>query len=100
MIITAGKTNVTVDVYFTDDDGGDNHLMADNFTAEQVHGVWGETTALFDIATTPSADNAQAVWGEFTIVLDEAAGAAGSAARLLLLNPSGTHGGFETGPYL
>ncbi len=48
--------------------------MADEFTANQVQGVFGEFKAVLDFATvTVTAENVQGVFGEFKPVLDEAA---------------------------
>jgi len=48
--------------------------MADNFTANQCQGVFGEFKPVYDIATTASENNVQGIFGEFKPVLDEAAG--------------------------
>jgi len=51
--------------------------MADNFTADQIQGVFGEFKPVLDDAVAGgdfSADNVQGVFGEFKPVLDEAAG--------------------------
>ena len=48
--------------------------MADEFTSNQVQGVFGEFKAVLDVATvTLTADNVQGVFGEFKPILDEAA---------------------------
>ena len=48
--------------------------MADEFTTNQVQGVFGEFKAVLDFATvTVTANNVQGVFGEFKSVLDEAA---------------------------
>lgn len=59
--------------------------MTDNFTADQVQGVFGEFTAVLDEAVSGgefSQDNVQGIFGEFKPVLDEAAGAAPAARRV------------------
>ncbi len=54
--------------------------MADEFTSQQVQGVFGEFKAVLDFATvTVTAENVNGVFGEFKPVLDEAA-TAGAAA--------------------
>ena len=51
--------------------------MADNFTKNQVQGVFGKFVPVLDKAgaATFSANNVQGVLGSFDVVLDEAAGA-------------------------
>ena len=52
--------------------------MADQFTTNQVQGVFGQFKAVLDFATvTVTANNVQGIFGEFKPVLDEAAAAAG-----------------------
>jgi len=54
--------------------------MADNFTDDQVQGVFGEFKPVLDPAISGgsfSADNVQGVFGEFKPVLDPAAGTGG-----------------------
>lgn len=62
--------------------------MADNFSQDQVQGVFGEFKPVIDTAVTPSVDNVQGVFGEFVPVLDEAAGvvAPTQTSTLLLMN--------------
>ncbi len=49
-------------------------MAADEFTANQVQGVFGEFKAVLDFAdVTVTAENVQGVFGEFMAVLDEAA---------------------------
>ncbi len=51
--------------------------MADNFTRNQVQGIFGEFVAVLDEMIEGgefSADNVQGIFGEFIPVLDEAAG--------------------------
>jgi len=51
--------------------------MPDNFTGDQVQGVFGEFVPVLDDAIaggTFSANNVHGVFGEFVPVLDEAAG--------------------------
>lgn len=52
-------------------------LAADNFTANQIQGVFGEFTAVLDEAVSGNAfsgNNVQGVFGQFVPVFDEAAG--------------------------
>jgi hypothetical protein len=54
--------------------------MADNFTGDQVQGVFGEFVPVLDDAIAGgnfSANHTQGVFGEFVPVLDEAAGGGG-----------------------
>lgn len=58
--------------------------MADNFTQNQVQGVFGKFKPILDDAITGgdfSGDNVQGVFGEFKPVLDEAAGVVGVTTR-------------------
>lgn len=48
--------------------------MADQFTVNQVQGVFGEFKPVLDDAVIYSVNNIQGVFGEFVLVLDEAAG--------------------------
>ncbi len=60
--------------------------MADQFTANQVQGVFGEFKPVLDYATVVvTANNAQGVFGEFKPVLDEAATAGVAATSLIFL---------------
>ena len=59
--------------------------MADNFTVNQVQGVFGKFVPVLDEAVSGgdfSADNVQGVFGEFVPVLDEAAGPVPGGANL------------------
>ena len=48
--------------------------MADEFTANQVQGIFGEFQAVLDYSTVEvTAENVQGIFGEFGAVLDEAA---------------------------
>lgn len=56
--------------------------MADQFTANQIQGVFGEFKPILDFATvTVTANNVRGVFGEFKPVLDEAAVAAVTTTR-------------------
>jgi hypothetical protein len=48
--------------------------VADNFSANQVQGIFGEFKPVLDEAVTFSANQVQGIFGEFKPVLDEAAG--------------------------
>ena len=64
--------------------------MADNFTGDQVQGVFGKFVPVLDDAISGgdfSGDNVQGVFGKFVPVLDEAAGAVGVVAGIR--NPFG-----------
>ena len=55
--------------------------MADNFTGDQVQGVFGKFVPVLDQAGgDPSANNVQGVLGRFKPVLDEVAGAGVTAS--------------------
>ncbi len=52
--------------------------MADNFTQDQIQGVWGRFAPVLDDAVSGgsfSQDNVQGILGVFEPVLDEVAGA-------------------------
>ena len=61
--------------------------MADNFTQDQVQGVFGKFVPVLDVATVVlTADNVQGVFGKFVPVLDEAAAPApGAVPKMALL---------------
>jgi len=48
--------------------------MADNFSANQVQGVFGEFKPVADETVEFSTNNVQGIFGLFVFVLDEAAG--------------------------
>lgn len=48
--------------------------MADNFSANQFQGIFGEFKPVVDETVTPTANNWQGIFGLFKPVLDEAAG--------------------------
>ena len=59
--------------------------MADEFTSNQVQGVFGQFKAVLDFATvTVTENNVQGVFGEFKAVLDEAA-TAGVVSSVVVL---------------
>ncbi len=66
--------------------------MADNFSQDQVQGIFGEFKPVIDTSVTPSADNVQGVFGEFVPVLDEAAGAAAGRIMSSLVSGGGLAG--------
>lgn len=61
--------------------------MADNFSQDQVQGIFGEFKPVIDTSVTPSQDNVQGVFGEFVPVLDEAAGVSAATPVAFIVFP-------------